>query len=825
MPAYLKTCPQALLQRVRRAVAKEVNTLNPKLSNVFTLAAHFVLPALLLLAPFSIATSKANAEAVASAIEPAAIATAVAKPADIRVLIDVSGSMKQNDPRDLRRPAMDLLVQLFPEGSRGGVWTFGHYVNMLVPHASVDQAWREKAAAKSKSVNSVALHTNIGLALEKANYDADLKQFPKSADYDRSVILLTDGMVDIDKDPAMNSGERQRILGKLLEQYKSAGVTIHTVALSANADTELLETLSLETDGVFAVAENAEDLNRVFLRAFDQAAPGDRVPLADNRFLIDSSIEEFTALVFRGEGDAKTEVISPSEERFNGDSDNPRLRWFSSDAYDLITILQPDEGEWKINAAIDPENRVTIVSNLSLELASLPNNLFLGQAMGLDAQLLELGEPVVRQEFLDLITVEAVMARDNVKFWRQQLPNDVASPGVFTRSLDMLRNEGDYSLTVIADGKTFQREKTLNFSVRKPFRVELAANDEQGEYTITVVADDDSLKSDTVQIVGQLALPGEREEFIELMGQTDSVWAYQAVDQTSGDYRITLSAKGTNTQGGGVDYLLGEYALQLTVPGVPEPKPEVVPVSDPVPEAEAIEQVVEELVEEPLPESVEAEEPLVQEEESRWMLYAALIAGNLLLVGLLYFIYRKFLATPKEAIAAEGDAADKAPEAEAVTAEPEAVAKDQSAEEEMSLEDTVALEEVAEESSVAEPETELPAGLDDPIDLESMLDVDEAVAEITDTSGDESTEKETDASTEIEEDELDALIAEAEAADGQSDAPLDKSTDKVDENKIDSAESEDDDDITIDLDGDFDLSTDITEIEEKLKSTGSDKNN
>ncbi|RLA17269.1 MAG: hypothetical protein DRQ56_09430, partial [Gammaproteobacteria bacterium] len=39
----------------------------------------------------------------------------VTKPSvDVRVLIDVSGSMKQNDPRNLRIPALKLLVNLLP---------------------------------------------------------------------------------------------------------------------------------------------------------------------------------------------------------------------------------------------------------------------------------------------------------------------------------------------------------------------------------------------------------------------------------------------------------------------------------------------------------------------------------------------------------------------------------------------------------------------------------------------------------------------------------------------------------------------------------------
>ncbi len=44
---------------------------------------------------------------------------------DVRLLIDVSGSMRQSDPNNLREPALELMLRLLPEGSRAGVWTFG----------------------------------------------------------------------------------------------------------------------------------------------------------------------------------------------------------------------------------------------------------------------------------------------------------------------------------------------------------------------------------------------------------------------------------------------------------------------------------------------------------------------------------------------------------------------------------------------------------------------------------------------------------------------------------------------------------------------------
>src|SRR5690554_1275320 len=62
--------------------------------------------------------------------------------ADVRIIVDISGSMKETDPENLRRPAVRLLARMLPAGSEAGVWTFGQYVNMLVPHATVDDAWR-----------------------------------------------------------------------------------------------------------------------------------------------------------------------------------------------------------------------------------------------------------------------------------------------------------------------------------------------------------------------------------------------------------------------------------------------------------------------------------------------------------------------------------------------------------------------------------------------------------------------------------------------------------------------------------------------------------
>ena len=87
---------------------------------------------------------------------------------DVRILIDVSGSMKKNDPNNLRSPALEMVVGLLPDGGKAGVWTFAKYVNMLVPHNEVTEQWRKQANGATSAIHTKGLFTNIEQVLDKA---------------------------------------------------------------------------------------------------------------------------------------------------------------------------------------------------------------------------------------------------------------------------------------------------------------------------------------------------------------------------------------------------------------------------------------------------------------------------------------------------------------------------------------------------------------------------------------------------------------------------------------------------------------------------------
>ncbi len=380
---------------------------------------------------------------------------------DIRVAIDVSGSMKKNDPRNLRTPALKMLVGLMPDGMYAGVWTFGQYVNMQVKYGRVDAAWRRKARREADRIHSRALFTNIEEAIQRASYN--WKKPDKR--YNRNLILLTDGVMDISRDADVNQASRKRILDYWIPRLKKAGVKVHTVALSKNVDQDLLTTLSASTHGWYEQIDDAEQLQKVFLRLFEKSARRDTLPIEGNRFHVDSDINDMTLLVFHKPGARPLTIRTPGGERWSEDKAPGKVAWFNEDTYDLVTIKKPQAGDWHLETEADADNRVMVVTNLRLKTAPLPEHLLAGEDLDVHVHLEQKGKRVRRQDFLKLVQFsvldQAQGEETPASFSLQdhgEVPDQKAADGIYSQRLNPGLREGLHTLNIRADGATFQRE-------------------------------------------------------------------------------------------------------------------------------------------------------------------------------------------------------------------------------------------------------------------------------------------------------------------------------------------------------------------------------
>lgn len=389
---------------------------------------------------------------------------------EVRVLIDISGSMKRTDPRNLRAPALRLLVGLLPPEAQGGLWFFGEDVRELLKPAPVTEAWRKSALAAAGRISSDSLFTNIGAALEAAMAGWEPAA---SQEVRRHVILLTDGMVDIGKEEGVNPKARQAILDTLLPRAQQLGARLHTIALSGEADHDLMQALARGTDGVYARTDDAAELQRIFLRLFEKSAPRDALPLKDNAFSVDATVSQLTLLVFRLPDAAPIRIVTP-DGRAVDEAQAARLpgwRWAREEGHDLVTIDRPMPGRWRIQAALDPDNRALILSDLRLNSLPLPNTLYLGEQLDWAAWFTEKGELLKDERFhnqvsLKLASGPAGEAPQERFISDQGRGGDfVAADGILNQRLGDGLRPGPQLLVLEASSKTFTRLVRHEFDV------------------------------------------------------------------------------------------------------------------------------------------------------------------------------------------------------------------------------------------------------------------------------------------------------------------------------------------------------------------------
>ncbi|PKD38412.1 hypothetical protein CWO84_19385 [Methylomonas sp. Kb3] len=398
---------------------------------------------------------------------------------EIQVLIDVSGSMKQNDPDNLRVEASRLLVNLLPDGAKAAFWLFAEKTAPLSATDAVNATWKQQAGKTIGNIHSRGLYTHIEDAIQTV-----LSQGFKGGGK-KHLILLTDGFVDISKDIMQSADSRERILSEWIPKLQQQNINVQTVALSEQADKELLEKLAFETGGWAETAQSAEQLQRVFLKMAQKAAPKETLPLTDNKFQVDSGIHEFSVLVFKKPHAAPTQLVAPDGKSISKQSMVANVSWLESQAYDLITVKQPLIGEWRLVAEVDPDNQVMIVTDLKLQLSEIPNFLGENEALPIKAHFTDKDKLITRADFLGMLTLEVIQD--------QQAPAKmlvvVAEPGFYQHKTEHL-SLGKHLLKIVADGKTFKREIIHEIEVvATPITVEKHVDAAQRQVTLKLLPD------------------------------------------------------------------------------------------------------------------------------------------------------------------------------------------------------------------------------------------------------------------------------------------------------------------------------------------------
>ncbi len=538
---------------------------------------------------------------------------------EIQVLIDVSGSMKQNDPDNQRIAASKLLISLVPEKAKVSIWLFAEKASELIRSNAVDAAWRQQALQATAKINSRGIYTNIEEAIQT------VLQAGFAGKGAKHLILLTDGMVDISKDIMVSADSRERILSEWIPKLQALNIKALTIALSDQADKELLEKLAFDTGGWHEAAANAEQLQRAFLKMMLKAAPKDNLPLTGNQFKVDSSVKEFSLLAFKKAGSAPSRLFTPQQTKIDKQTLSAKVAWLETPTNDLITVSQPEVGDWRLVADIDPDNQLMIMTDLKMQAAELPNYLGEKEHLSLKVHFTEQDKLINRADFLGMIKLTlSIDGHDALLF-----NSDTVTPGFFTSTVSDL-SVGKHQLKIMADGKTFKREITQEIEVIvQPIQVEKLPDQTTHEMTLKFIPDLSMLDADNLIIEAEVSYVGKPPESHRIEAE-DNTWS------------LKLPALEPDAEVG-----INFHVIAKSLEGSPL-SPVIKPIKINVADFQAMEQAPEEHAEPTAQTEQESENaPLTElpteavEQEANWLEVSGIVLGVNFVLGVSgYFIFR-----------------------------------------------------------------------------------------------------------------------------------------------------------------------------------------
>lgn len=411
-----------------------------------------------LLLPVSPARAEQPDKIVAAPTASGVLVPAPDSGCDIVILMDSSGSMKHTDPKNYRKDAAKLFVSLLGADDRISIMSFGDSARLLKPLTQNSPENRKDFFNAIDRISSREFSTNIT--------DAVLKGFQLVREFRhnrRILILMSDGRL------ALGSPEKDvaalAALTRILPEAAKEGIRLYTVAFTSESDHSLLENMARATGGFFRYAQTDTDVHVIFTSIFEKIKSPDTVPFHGETFSIDKKIQEATVLVTKKAGTAIA-LMDPRKQKNTALRHAKNMQWYESKVFDMVTIHNPEVGAWRVKFSTNEGNKVFVVTNLSLKSSFDGSFMVRGKPLSLDAWLEKEDGVIIEQELLQNTTFSAELAEPDKTVVKLDLA-PASSAGKYATSF-VPATAGDYTIKVIASGKTFQREKVFQFKAAEP---------------------------------------------------------------------------------------------------------------------------------------------------------------------------------------------------------------------------------------------------------------------------------------------------------------------------------------------------------------------
>lgn len=332
------------------------------------------------------------------------------------LVIDASSSMLSTDPKELRKVAAELFVDLARHGDEIAVTGFdggarestGGFIAIRSPED------RAKIKAAVRAVGKDGAWTDFTAGLDEAKR---LLAGAKSEPGDQSfVVFLTDGRCDPDpKGPlgeqarAAKSGTeafcKQRVLDASVPALGKA--RLYAVGLSRSAPREFLEEAARRTGGVGLATDKAEELPRIFAEVYARLLGSTLVegPSADEiPITVDEGALSLDVVVV-GPKTLTAQLFRPDGREVARDNGKAEIEYFSDTSeYRLFKVALPPVGAFRLKVGGGGKGgRYAALQNLDLRLGffDVPEVMEIGTKATFRVRLATPGGRIPSPAFLD----------------------------------------------------------------------------------------------------------------------------------------------------------------------------------------------------------------------------------------------------------------------------------------------------------------------------------------------------------------------------------------------------------------------------------------
>ncbi|RMD87956.1 MAG: VWA domain-containing protein, partial [Candidatus Dadabacteria bacterium] len=393
---------------------------------------------------------------------------------DAVIIMDASGSLRITDPEGVRYKAAESFVSRLREGDRVAVVEFAEAARIIVPLTEISQKSQREISGAIYRVGDDGEYTDFLSAMELAR---ELLEKEGREDSQKMVVLISDGKMD--PHPATASPEKRisELYAQEVPLYQQANILVYTVAFSDLADKDLLREIAEATGGEGIYSPTSDELMNSIREVFSslRASLLHRKDNIEKKFYVDDGVSEAVFVLAREE-DGDLVLITPGGEVISKYDIRDDVRWYRVPKFEIITVTDPEEGDWTVSGLPSPESFATVLTHLKVIAEWESGRITANVPVLLKASFFEGRKPVALPEFTEIVKyVYQIIPTDKVSTPVQEGElndygkdgDNVENDGIFSSEV-VIKSPGSYKLLLMAKSPTFTKKVEKNFEVLPP---------------------------------------------------------------------------------------------------------------------------------------------------------------------------------------------------------------------------------------------------------------------------------------------------------------------------------------------------------------------